>query len=137
MPADPRKEPDLHAMQENNRTRYDALMRRPDPETPGDRGGRFASRSNSLRLKLTMLWFGLPVEPLAMDVRRERAEMWARPDEAPSESEASDEEIDAEGPLRFLNAYEGRTWGKDVQRSECGCRSLCRKQREAVYANMV
>lgn len=85
---------DLHALQQRNTDRYNALLQ-----------GRFKDVEQSLATKITMMYFGLPVEPMAMPLDDLVREIETR------EPEGQRWEVDP--PLHFLTAHEHRNWGKD------------------------
>ena len=93
----------LVKVQKDNTARYRKLLE-----------GRFASESSSISLKLTMLWFGLPVEPMLKDVvglqNEDTDSNW--------EDDEDVELIEVRPPLHFLTAHEQRNWGMDNLRGK-------------------
>lgn len=96
----------LAAVREANRRRYAALLRSP-------RFRPYAGRGADLAFKLTVAWFGLPVEPVQSAVEGGRLGEQGEG----SDGRRSDGEEDE---LGFLDAYrEGGVFGRDGVRSKC------------------
>lgn len=96
----------LAAIQEENRWRYDELLRT-------ERFAGWRGRAD-LGFKLALVWFGLPVAPMAAVGG---AEVGSEEDRSGSGSEGGSEgegEDGHDGVLRFLNGYTERGYGKDV-----------------------
>ncbi|KAB5584974.1 hypothetical protein GE09DRAFT_10506 [Coniochaeta sp. 2T2.1] len=113
IPADKRRNPALAWIQRNNRDRYRRLMRSP----------RFAivqGYEATLELKLTMLYFGLPVSCIQIDpVDEFDCDTDTADDEAEVETEKRREEAaKKQNKLRWLNAYGNRHLGRDNLRSK-------------------
>lgn len=97
MPAtEPRR---LRDCQEDNARRYESLI-----------GNRFKECRPSLATKFTMLYFGLPVEPILTELTR-----FSKPD---FDVDDWDELCTAEvrPPLHFLTAHDQRNFGYDYMR---------------------
>lgn len=97
IPADT---PDLQQLQATQSREYRAILETDD----------FEQVESNMALKLTMLEFGLPVEPLRLPFDNLREYMDDR------ESEAS--RYDVKPPLHFLTAHKHRNWGKDSLRGK-------------------
>ncbi|KFA54163.1 hypothetical protein S40293_06267 [Stachybotrys chartarum IBT 40293] len=95
IPADT---PDLQQLQAAQSREYRAILETDD----------FEQVESNMALKLTMLEFGLPVEPLRLPFDNLREYMDDR------EPEAS--RYDVKPPLHFLTAHKHRNWGKDSLR---------------------
>jgi hypothetical protein len=93
--------PSLVSMQRNNRDRYYGLL-----------AGKLNGCKPSLAMKLTMLWFGLPVEPVITTGSRLESE---DSDEEDNDGIASSIEAQ-QPPLHFLTAHDRRNWGYDSLR---------------------
>ncbi|KAK1970781.1 hypothetical protein LY78DRAFT_744150 [Colletotrichum sublineola] len=89
----------LRSCQEDNTKRYWSLI-----------AGRFKGCHLSLAMKFTMLYFGLPVEPILSELFES-----AKPD---FEVDDGDELYDVEvrPPLHFLTAHDQRNYGRDHMR---------------------
>ncbi|KAK2055169.1 hypothetical protein LY76DRAFT_637968 [Colletotrichum caudatum] len=89
----------LRNCQEDNTRRYKILV-----------AGRFKSFHLSLATKFTMLYFGLPVEPILSELVES-----AKPD---FDVEDGDElyEVEVRPPLHFLTAHDQRNYGHDHMR---------------------
>ncbi|TKW56661.1 hypothetical protein CTA1_13118 [Colletotrichum tanaceti] len=89
----------LRDCQESNTRRYRSLI-----------GGRFKDCHLSFATKLTMLYFGLPVEPIMSELFQ-----YAKPD---FDVDDGDEMCDVEvrPPLHFLTAHDHRNYGHDHMR---------------------
>jgi hypothetical protein len=86
---------DLNALQQRNTQRYNALL-----------AGRFKDVGKSLATKMTMLYFGLPVEPMVMPLDELVREIETR--------EPEGQRWTVDPPLHFLTAHSHRNWGKDA-----------------------
>jgi hypothetical protein len=91
--------PSLVKLQKDDAWRYRQLL-----------GDRFASAKNEppLALELTLLYFGLPVEPMLKDV------FIAQQMELELDDLDDVEEYEVRPPLHFLTAYDKRSWGRDA-----------------------
>ncbi|KAK7424012.1 hypothetical protein QQZ08_008836 [Neonectria magnoliae] len=95
----PSDRPDIRSIQESNTERFHKL-----------RSGRFSTVDDSLATKLTMMYFGLPVEPMVSPLDELAKEMKQKPSEGPLYNVAP--------PLHFLTAHNHRNWGNDGLRGQ-------------------
>lgn len=65
--------------------------------------------------KLTMAYFGMPVGPFVLLPSLQGAET-----SSDEEDEDAEQAGPGEGPLRFLNSYDSRVFGRDAVLRECG-----------------
>lgn len=91
--------PDIKSLQDANTERYNALLQ-----------GRFHGVERDLVSKLTMLYFGLPVEPMVSPIEELANEFGLNQPDVPM--------FNVQPPLHFLSAHEARNWGKDRLRGE-------------------
>ncbi|KAM5350626.1 hypothetical protein ACJ41O_007131 [Fusarium nematophilum] len=96
---DPSDRPDIKKLQNDNTERYNALL-----------AGRFKGVDRGMASKLTMMYFGLPVEPIISPLD-ELAMMLGHDNPEPAR-------YNVEPPLRFLSAHNARNWGKDSLRGK-------------------
>jgi hypothetical protein len=85
-----------------------------------ERGARFNGVSNNLATKLTMLKFGLPVEPVTLK-NIERCGNDADEDDPPDDPEGVPRVqriMYSEKPLQFLDSYHERSYGYPILRSK-------------------
>ncbi|KAH8655965.1 hypothetical protein BGZ61DRAFT_541145 [Ilyonectria robusta] len=94
MPSD---RPEIKELQDRHTARYNLL-----------RQGRFKDIVPSLSVKLTMLYFGVSVEPMQSPL--DEAAM------AIDEREPDGPQIAVAPPLHFLTAHKHRNWGDDAKR---------------------
>jgi hypothetical protein len=108
IPADKRHNMALARIQRRNRDRYRMLIR-------SQRFAPWADQANSLKLKLGMLWFGLPVAPIEFHPDDEfESGSDTADDIAEAETDKRREEAARNGnSLRFLNSYGKRHFGRD------------------------
>lgn len=116
VPADKTRNKALARIQKRNRLRYETLLKSP----------RFASRkgnAGSLKVKLAMLWFGMPVAPLSLGFG-ESGDSGLDSD-SDGDTTAMPPNIQAfmckernEKSLRFLNSYGMRHFGTDDLRGK-------------------
>ena len=85
---------DVKAMQQRNTDRYYALLE-----------GTLKTLPRDLATKFTMMYFGLPIEPLISPLDELLAEMEPR--------EPEGQRYDIDPPLHFLTAHTVRNWGRD------------------------
>ncbi|KAK5993018.1 hypothetical protein PT974_06444 [Cladobotryum mycophilum] len=85
---------ELKAIQDENTRRYQNLL-----------NSRFRGVESDMITKLTMMYFGLPVEPTELDLRSAINSNDTREPEAPR--------FDVQPPLNFLTAHRERTWGNE------------------------
>lgn len=113
IPADKRHNRALARIQRRNRVRYKMLMR-------SQRFAPWAEQATALKVKLAMLWFGLPVAPVEFDAEDEwESGSDTADDMAEAETEKRREEAAKRADsLRFLNSYGQRYFGADRLRSE-------------------
>jgi hypothetical protein len=113
IPADKRRNRALAKIQRRNRARYRILMR-------SQRFAPWADQATTLKLKLAMLWFGLPVAPIEFDWEDELASGSDTADDiAEIETDKNREKAAKdENRLRFLNSYGQRHFGRDHLRSK-------------------
>ncbi|KAI9149113.1 Transaldolase [Paramyrothecium foliicola] len=90
--------PGLDEQQERNTAEYEQLL-----STRFDQYDR-----DDLALKLTLLYFGLPIEPMIFPFERLMKKMEVREPEPAM--------YDVEPPLHFLTAHKERNWGRDELR---------------------
>ncbi|RSM12090.1 hypothetical protein CEP52_002650 [Fusarium oligoseptatum] len=90
---------DIKNLQDVNTERYNALLR-----------GRFLGVERDLVSKLTMLYFGLPVEPLTSLLEELVNEFNLNQPDVPM--------YNVQPPLHFLSAHKARNWGKDHLRGQ-------------------
>lgn len=112
--ADKKREPHLHAQQKQDATAYKALLQ--SSTWNGAEGS-----ASPLSTKLTMAYFGFPVEPLTMQdlFPSLNPAILSSTDDHDSASENRSMFVPADKrPLRFLNKYDSRGWGKDNSHSE-------------------
>ncbi|KAK7417823.1 hypothetical protein QQX98_004297 [Neonectria punicea] len=95
----PSDRPDTRSIQESNTERFHKL-----------RSGRFSAVDDSLATKLTMMYFGLPVEPMASPLDELAKETKQKPSEGPL--------YNVTPPLHFLTAHNHRNWGNDGLRGQ-------------------
>ncbi|KAF7556480.1 hypothetical protein G7046_g6299 [Stylonectria norvegica] len=93
----PEDREDIKRLQDENTDQYYALLE-----------DRFKDVKPSLALKLTMMYFGLPVEPMICPLDDLAMELESR--------EPEGELYDVQPPLHFLTAHDRRNWGKDCLR---------------------
>lgn len=93
----PGDRPSIKEVHTSNSARYHTLLQ-----------GRFSDIQPSLALKMTMLYFGLPIEPMTMPLDNLLKGFDRREPEGPR--------YDVDPPLHFLTAHNGRNWGKDYLR---------------------
>lgn len=119
--VDKKREPHLHAQQKQDEAAYKALL-----QSEAWRN-EMRETASPLSTKLTMAYFGFPVEPLTME------DLFPGLNPAFfSSTKDHDTASDNEGmfvpadkrPLRFLNNYDKRSYGKDNSHSKC-LRSYC------------
>lgn len=113
VPANKRRNRALARIQRRNRVRYKMLLR-------SQRFAPWANQATTLKLKLAMLWFGLPVAPIEFDPEDESGSGSDTGDDiAEAKTDARREErAKHENSLRFLNSYGQRYFGRDQLRSE-------------------
>lgn len=114
--ADKKSNPILYELQKEAADRYTALLQTTEWKSVAD--------DDSLATKLTMAYFGLPVEPVTMQdlfpgVRSTFFTSVDDPDDDPSNDSMFIPED--KRPLRFLNYYDKRGWGKDDSHCKCPC----------------
>ncbi|RSL49996.1 hypothetical protein CEP54_012153 [Fusarium duplospermum] len=90
---------DIKNLQDANTERYNALLQ-----------GRFLGVKRDMVSKLTMLYFGLPVEPLTSLLEELVNEFGLNQPDVPM--------YNIQPPLHFLSAHEARNWGKDHLRGQ-------------------
>lgn len=88
---------DVKALQADNTERFNALLE-----------GRLKGVGRNLGTKLTMLYFGLPIEPLISPLDELEMEFRGQKDDGPRYT--------IQPPLHFLTAHDNRNWGKDALR---------------------
>ncbi|KAJ0107977.1 hypothetical protein J7T55_008113 [Diaporthe amygdali] len=106
-----KREPDLYRQQRSDADAYNTLLKRPpwDQEAP----------NAFLAFKLTMLYFGFPVEPMKMnDFFRlpPGSGLFGIDDDDDDDDDLDDNRTfipEDMRPLRFLNNYENRSYGAD------------------------
>lgn len=91
---------DLKAIERRNTDRYYRLLE-----------GRFSTVKKNLATKMTMMYFGLPVEPMISPLDALHMEIEPR--------EPEGQLYDVVPPLHFLTAHEHRNWGKDALKGLC------------------
>ncbi|OTA05160.1 hypothetical protein A9Z42_0057720 [Trichoderma parareesei] len=84
----------LQAIQQDNTYRFHRLLR-----------SRFQGFASDIPIKLTMLYFGLPVEPEDLSLTESNSDMEVQKAESPRR--------DVDPPLHFLIAHEERNWGEE------------------------
>lgn len=92
----PTSRPDLYQQQQRNTVLYYQLL--------SDRFMEF--EKNDLALKLAMLYFDLPVEPMILPWDRFIKRIEIRPPEPAA--------YDVQAPLHFLTAHKERNWGREA-----------------------
>ncbi|CAM1508589.1 Fc.00g054370.m01.CDS01 [Cosmosporella sp. VM-42] len=90
---------DIKALQQRNTDRYYALL-----------NGRFKDVPRNLATKFTMMYFGLPVEPMISPFDELLAKIETR------EPEAQRYRVDP--PLHYLTAHNRRNWGEDSMKGD-------------------
>ncbi|KAF4983523.1 hypothetical protein FZEAL_1058 [Fusarium zealandicum] len=85
---------DLKKLQDDNTERYNALL-----------AGRLKGVDRSLASKLTMLYFGLPIEPMENPLDDLAMDLGLKEPDHPR--------YNVEPPLHFLTAHDSRNWGKE------------------------
>ncbi|KAL2676568.1 hypothetical protein Neosp_010331 [[Neocosmospora] mangrovei] len=90
---------DVKSLQDANTERYNALLQ-----------GRFRGVKRDLVSKLTMMYFGLPVEPLKSPLEELVNEFGLNEPHVPM--------YNVQPPLHFLSAHQARNWGKDSLRGQ-------------------
>ncbi|KAI8658224.1 hypothetical protein NCS55_01097800 [Fusarium keratoplasticum] len=90
---------DIKSLQDVNTERYNALLE-----------GRFRGVERDLVSKLTMMYFGLPVEPLTPLLEELVNEFGLNQPNVPM--------YNVKPPLHFLSAHQARNWGKDNLRGQ-------------------
>jgi hypothetical protein len=97
----------IFQLQQNNAAEYRRAL-----------AGRFSSQSDNLITKLTMLHFGLPVEPMTLNNILKAGHDEDDPEDAPEDSPRVQRIMYAEKPLEFLDKYHGRSHGHPMLRSK-------------------
>jgi hypothetical protein len=97
----------IFQLQQNNAAEYRRAL-----------AGRFSSQSDNLITKLTMLHFGLPVEPMTLNNILRAGQDENDPEDAPEEVPRVQRIMYAEKPLEFLDKYHGRSHGHPMLRSK-------------------
>jgi hypothetical protein len=97
----------IFQLQQNNAAEYRRAL-----------AGRFSFQSNNLITKLTMLHFGLPVEPMTLNNILRAGHDENDPEDAPEEVPRVQRIMYAEKPLEFLDKYRGRSHGHVMLRSK-------------------
>lgn len=106
-PANKQSDPTLFEIQQENRARFNEICKT----------GRFKGKVILLQTKLAMLWFGLPVEPMkhnpfkSFGINQDEDDIEDFMDMEMGEMMEFSPE-----PLKCLNAYEDRAYGKDRYR---------------------
>lgn len=95
----PSDRPEIKELQDRHTARYNVL-----------RQGRFKDIVPSLSIKLTMLYFGVPVEPMQSPLDELAMAIDKREPDGP--------QIAVAPPLHFLTAHKHRNWGDDARRSK-------------------
>ncbi|EEU38041.1 uncharacterized protein NECHADRAFT_47938 [Fusarium vanettenii 77-13-4] len=90
---------DIKSLQDANTERYNTLLQ-----------GRFRGVKRDLVSKLTMIYFGLPVEPLTSPLEELVNEFGLNQPHVPM--------YNVQPPLHFLSAHQARNWGKDSLRGK-------------------
>ncbi|KAJ4242751.1 hypothetical protein NW757_011822 [Fusarium falciforme] len=90
---------DIKTLQDANTERYNTLLE-----------GRFRGVERDLVSKLTMMYFGLPVEPLTSLLEELVNEFGLNQPNVPM--------YNVQPPLHFLSAHQARNWGKDNLRGQ-------------------
>jgi hypothetical protein len=97
----------IFQLQKNNAAEYRRAL-----------AGRFNSQSDNLITKLTMLNFGLPVEPMTLNNILRAGHDENDPEDAPEEVPRVQRIMYAEKPLEFLDKYHGRNHASPMLRSK-------------------
>jgi hypothetical protein len=97
----------IFQLQQNNAAEYRRAL-----------AGRFSSQSDNLITKLTMLHFGLPVEPMTLNNILRAGHDDDDPEDPPEESPRVQRIMCAEKPLEFLDKYHERSHGHPMLRSK-------------------
>lgn len=112
--ADKKREPHLYAIQREDTDTYNNLLKTEAWRTQGERA--------SFSTKLTMAYFGLPVEPMTMSDLFPGLKPGFLDDDDDDQDAASEPDgifvPEDRRPLRFLNHYDKRGWGKDNSHSK-------------------
>lgn len=90
---------DLKQLQKEDTERYHVLV-----------SGRFENVEQNMALKLAMVHFGLPVEPIFPAITSVAREM--------DNGDTREPLFDAQKPLHFLTAHSRRNWGRESLRGE-------------------
>lgn len=90
---------DIKSLQDANTERYNALLQ-----------GRFRGVKRDVVSKLTMMYFGLPIEPLKSPLEELVNEFGLNESHVPM--------YNVQPPLHFLSAHQARNWGKDSLRGK-------------------
>ncbi|KAH6609073.1 hypothetical protein Trco_002419 [Trichoderma cornu-damae] len=93
----------LRTIQEDNTRRFYSLLQ-----------GRFQGVTPDIPSKLTMLYFGLPIEPMDFPLAAMNSAIEIRKPEPPRYA--------ADPPLHFLTAHKERNWGDEALMGEFGIR---------------
>ena len=93
--------------------------------------GRFAGQKDNLATKLTMLFFGWPIEPITLNNINNSAKKEDE-DDPPDDEEPPPRVqriIYAEKPLEFLDKYNERSYGFPILRSKLTAKNSMRQSR--------
>jgi hypothetical protein len=85
----------LKAIQQDNTCRFHRILQ-----------SRFQGVASDIPTKLTMLYFGLPVEPEVLSLTESKSDIEVQKPELPRR--------DVDPPLHFLTAHEERNWGEET-----------------------